>query len=220
MPKATAQKATIQRGQKDGRRVRPSTTDQLPDIIEHRFLSRLIDTVPRLKTHWRRYRELFRIVEFPARATLLREGEISRKVFFVQKGCLRIAVNSHGKDITTQFFFENEAVASIESFRTNRASVVSIRSVEPSTVIVLEKKGFDLLLRDFPEISDLLLELAFRRFEAYSRLFASFITQTPRQRYLALLKGDPRIIERVPQHFIASYLGITPVSLSRIRKRL
>ena len=220
MAKATAQKAAIHRREEEGRRVRPSSADQRPDIVEHRFLSHLIDTVPRIKTRWRRYREFFHIVEFPARAMLLREGEISRKVFFVQKGCLRVAVNSHGKDITTQFFFENDAVASIQSFRTNRPSVISIRSVEPSTVIVLEKKGFDILLHDFPEITDLLLELAFRRFESYSRLFSSYITQTPRQRYLALLKGDPRIIERVPQHLIASYLGITPVSLSRIRRRL
>ena len=181
---------------------------------------RAFEGVPQLKTRWESYRGLFRRAEFPAKAILLREGEIPTKVFFVEKGCLRTNIDRNGKDITTQFFFENDAVASIESFRSGRPSPISILSVEPSTVVVLQKKGFVTLLRDFPEMKDLLLELALRRFEAYSRLFASFLTLTPRQRYLALMKSDPRIIERVPQHYVASYLGITPVSLSRIRKRI
>jgi CRP-like cAMP-binding protein len=180
----------------------------------------VFDGVPQLKTRWESYRGLFRRAEFPAKATLLREGEIPSKVFSVEKGCLRTAIDRNGKDITTQFFFENDVVASIESFRSGRPSPISILSVEPSTIVVLPKKGFEILLRDFPEMKDLLLELALRRFEAYSRLFASYLTLTPRQRYLALIKSDPRIIARVPQHYVASYLGITPVSLSRIRKRV
>ena len=162
---------------------------------------------------------MLRRVEFPARSYLLREGEIPRKIFFIQKGCLRTAISSHGKDITTQFFLEGSAVASIEAFRTNCPSSISIRAVEQTTVLVLLKRNFDRILHDFPEVKDLLLELAFRRFMDYSRLFTSYLTQTPRQRYLALLKEHPEIVERIPQHYIASYLGITPVSLSRIRNR-
>lgn len=188
-----------------------------PDSIH---LPPMFESLPRLKEHWADYRTMFRRAKYPARAILLQEGDISRKMFFVEEGCLRASINSHGKDVTTQFFFEGSTVASIESFRTNRPSPISIRSVEPTTVLVLQKKDFELILNDFPEVKELLLEIAFRRFEAYSRLFTSYITQTPRQRYLTLLKGDPRIIERIPQHYIASYLGITPVSLSRIRHKL
>jgi len=181
---------------------------------------KVLDRIPRLKERWSDYSPMLRRAEFPARAYLLREGEIPRRIFFIEKGCLRAALNSHGKDITTQFFFEGSAVASIESFRTNSPSPISIQSVERSAVRVLLKKDFERLLHDFPEMKDVLLEIAFRRFEAYSRLFTSYLTQTPRQRYLSLLKEDPRIIERVPQHLIASFLGITPVSLSRIRNKL
>jgi len=176
--------------------------------------------IPGLEARWEDYREFFRRIEFPAKAVLLREGEIPSKVFSVEKGCLRTAIDRNGKAITTQFFFENDVVASIESFRSGRPSQISILSVEPSIVVVLQKRGFEALLRDFPDMKDMLLELLFRRFEAYARLFASYLTLTPRQRYLALMKSDPRIIERVPQHYVASYLGITPVSLSRIRKRI
>jgi hypothetical protein len=65
-----------------------------------------------------------------------------------------------------------------------------------------------------------MLNIAFERQFHYMRHFLSFIRDTPEQRYLNLLKEQPHIIQRVPQHYIATYLGITPVSLSRIRKRL
>jgi CRP-like cAMP-binding protein len=173
-----------------------------------------------LKTRWNDYRGLFSKIHVPARKILLREGEIPRRIFCVEKGCLRISINNRDRDVTTQFFFEGDFVASIESFRRNRPSPITIQNIEPSTLIVLQKRDFERLLRDLPEMKDFLLELLFRRFEAYSRLFVSFVTQTPCERYLTLLKTQPRIIERVPQHQIASYLGITPVSLSRIRSKL
>ncbi len=192
----------------------PMPTDT--QILPPQFLG----GIPGLKKRWNDYAPMLRKARFPARAFLLREGEISRKMFFVEKGCLRTAINSHGRDITTQFFFEGSVVASFESFRSNRPSPISIRSVDPSTVLILLKKDFERILRDFPETKEMLLEMAFRRFEVYSRLFTSYLTQTPRQRYLTLLREHPEIIERIPQHYIASYLGITPVSLSRIRHKL
>lgn len=184
------------------------------------MLDRILERLPRLKKRWNRYRSLFTEISVPARTVLLKEGDVARKLYFVKEGCLRACFNHHGREITFQFFLENEFVASIESFRTGQPSPISIKSIEPSTVIVLQKKGFDLLLKDFPEIKDLLLETALRRFAHYARLFLSYIRDTPKQRYAALLKDNPEIIRRIPQHFIASYLGITPVSLSRIRKRL
>jgi len=169
---------------------------------------------------WKKYRRWFTVLRVKKNATLLREGEIARKVLFIMEGCLRTSFNERGKDISTQFFFEHEVVASIESFVTSRPSTVSIRSVEPSTLLVLQREGFDALMRDVPSLKDAMLELAFRRFTHYSRLFLSYLRNNPRQRYLDLLKRDPRIIQRVPQHYIASYLGITPVSLSRIRRKI
>lgn len=176
--------------------------------------------IPGLKKKWNEYRHLFTEVDVRARTTLLTEGQIPRKIFVVKTGCLRATLTSHPKEVTFQFFFENDIVASIEAFRTNQPSPISIKTIEPSTLIILHKAGFELLLRDFPELKDLLLDLAFQRFAQYSRLFLTYLRTTPRQRYVELLKTDPRIVERVPQQYIASYLGITPVSLSRIRKRI
>jgi CRP-like cAMP-binding protein len=183
-------------------------------------MEQFIDSIPRLKANWDKYRHLFQMKHIPARTVLLREGDIPRKMFFVRQGCLRASLNKKGKDVTFQFFFENDMVASIESFRTNQPSPISIISVEASTVIILSKSGFEVLLKDFPEIKDIMFEIVFRRFADYSRQFISYIINTPVERYLSLLKQNPKIIERIPQRYVASYLGITPVSLSRIRKRI
>ena len=129
-------------------------------------------------------------------------------------------VETNGKDITFQFFFENERVASIESFLSREPSECYIEAIEASTLIVLSKNDFDILVKQFPEINEAIFQLAMARFKHYAGLFRSFITHKPKDRYLELVKNDPRVIERIPQHYIASYLGITPVSLSRIRNKI
>jgi CRP-like cAMP-binding protein len=198
----------------------PPNTPSPPPNAPSTAFDLLRATVPALWDRWDAYASLFEELTVPARATLLREGETSRRMFLVQSGCLRAVKETAGREVTFQFFFEGDFIASIESFRTSTPSAISIRSVEPSTLHVLRKRGFDTLLRDFPELKDFLVELAFRRFARYSQLFLEHLTLTPRERYRALLRDDPRIVARVPQKDIATYLGITPVSLSRIRKQL
>ena len=166
------------------------------------------------------YKHLTKEISVANKTVLLREGETAQNIFFVKEGCLRMWMNYEGKEITFQFFFENEMVASIESFRSNKPGILNIQAIEPSTLVVLSKKNFKLLLDESPLVKDFLLETAFKRFSDYSKLYVSFLKNNPVERYKDLLQNQPRIIQRVPQHFIASYLGITPVSLSRIRKKI
>ena len=169
---------------------------------------------------WEKYKDWFEEISVDSKTILLREGEIPKKVFFVKKGCLRLGFNNNGKDITFQFFFENEQVASIESLTKGTPSELYIESIEPTVLYVLKKKDFEKIIKETPEMKDVMIEILSRRFAHYSRLFLSYIKNTPKERYLELIEKEPRIIQRVPQHYIASYLGITPVSLSRIRKKL
>jgi len=111
-------------------------------------------------------------------------------------------------------------VASIESIRTNRPSEINIETLEPSTLYVLSKKNFEMLLKDVPGVKDFMMEMAFKRFLHYAKLYVSFLENNPAERYKELLRNEPRIVQRIPQHYIASYLGITPVSLSRIRSKI
>ena len=165
------------------------------------------------------YLYLFKEMKIPAKTILLREGDVSKKAYFIREGCLRLWFNNNGKDITVQFFFENEAVSSVESFRLGTPSLFTLESIEPSTVLVITKKNYEMFENEVPGYKEYMLEVLFRRVAHYSQLFLSRIRDNPQKRYLELLKTHPHIIQRVPQQYIASYLGITAVSLSRIRKK-
>ncbi|MFD2872020.1 Crp/Fnr family transcriptional regulator [Mucilaginibacter ximonensis] len=178
---------------------------------------------PELTDHWERYAHVYKREEVPARTILLREGEVSKRSFFIETGCLRAWINNQGKDTTFQFFFEHEVISSAESFRKNIPSMCTIETVEPSVINVLTKKDYELIMADLktqPELLSNMLDITFERQLHYMREFLSFIRDTPQERYLNLLREKPQIVQRVPQHYIASYLGITTVHLSRIKNKI
>jgi CRP-like cAMP-binding protein len=172
---------------------------------------------------WIEYTNLFNRIEIPAKTTLLEEGEISKKLFIIEKGCIRVWFNNNGKDLTTQFFFENQSVASIESFMKKMPSPVVVETIEPSVLWWIHKNDLDKILeeiKEIPELRDRLINMLFERTFDYMKYFVSFIKDSPTQRYLNLIEERPQIIQRVPQHYIASYLGVTTVHLSRIKSKL
>ena len=168
---------------------------------------------------WDEFKHLFKRQEIPAKSILLHEGEIAKKAFYIERGCLRVGFNNNGKDITFQFFFEGEIVSSIESFRTNQPSLFTIESIEPCVLHSISKKDFQTILQTSQSIRQQIEEYTFQRLIFYQKLFLSHIKDNPEKRYRELLENNPEIIQRVPQHYIASFLGITSVSLSRIRNR-
>ncbi len=165
------------------------------------------------------FQHLVTEIEVPARTLLLREGEVSRQAYQILQGCMRLWFNDNGRDITFQFFFEGQAVSSIESFRTGRPGLFNMETVEPCKLRVITKSDFDKMMIETPGFKELIEASVYQRLEHYIALFLSRIRDTPQQRYLHLVQDHPEIIRRVPQHYIASYLGITPVSLSRIRNK-
>ncbi|MGK9120972.1 Crp/Fnr family transcriptional regulator [Olivibacter jilunii] len=169
---------------------------------------------------WYKFDHLFKRLEIPAKTMLLREGEISKNAYLVEKGCLRTWFNNDGIDITTQFFFEGEGVSSIESFRTNGPSLYSIESIEPSIIQCISKKDFEFVLDSSPNIKMEMENHLFNRFVHCQKLLLSHIKDSPQERYIQILQQRPDIIKRIPQHYIASYLGITKVHLSRIKSKL
>lgn len=170
-------------------------------------------------SEWDQFSNYFKQREVPAKTTLLQEGKISKTMFFIEKGCLRTWVNNEGKEITTQFFFEGDSVSSIESFRTNQPSLYSIESLEPCVLQTISQKDFQSIIENSPELKKELEEHLFKRLFQSQQLLYSFLKNNPKKRYEELVERYPHIIQRVPQHYIASYLGITSVSLSRIRNR-
>lgn len=159
------------------------------------------------------------VLSIPTKTVLLEEGKIANRIYLIRKGCMRLFFNDEGKDITFQFFFEGDFVASFDSLYNGKPSLFSLESIEPSEILSIKKEDFFQEIESNASLRILYEKKIIERFSFYQYLFLSRIKNTPQQRYEELLKEFPNIIQRVPQHYIASYLGITPVSLSRIRNR-
>ena len=183
------------------------------------MIDKLIHSIKQNEVLLEQFQDILIEKEVAAKTVLLTEGEISTNIFFIKKGCLREWFNKDGKDITFQFFFEGQPVASIDSFMNQKPSLFTIESIETSFILTIRKTDFKKLLNSFPEFKTGFQDLIFERFRNYGQLFLSRIKDSPQERYNDLIKNQPELIQRVPQHYIASYLGITPISLSRIRNR-
>lgn len=178
---------------------------------------------PQLTPLLLKYAEFQTRLEIPARSILLEEGKKSQNYIFIEKGSVRLFFNNNGNDKTVQFFFENEGLTSFESFVNDSPSFFTIETIEPSVIYLLPKVYVSQLIAELagkPEFSQVVLQMAALRQTHYINEFVSSIRDTPEQRYKNLLKERPHLIQRVPQHYIASYLGITSVHLSRIKNKI
>lgn len=152
---------------------------------------------------------------------LLSEGEVATKLFFVVSGCLRIYfIKEDGKDITAQFFVEDQFVASFESAITEMPSRTYIEAIEDSIVGSIPLKSLEDILNKSTIMREKFSRFLLKRLAYYMERCSSYILDSPEKRYLNLLENSPELVARLPKQYIASYLGITPVSLSRIRTRL
>lgn len=178
---------------------------------------------PQLSSYWDRYLPHQKRMDIPARTRLLDEGAISKHAIYVEKGCLRTYFNNKGTETTVQFFFEEDGLSSLDSFINNSPSPYTIESIEPSVVYLLPKKYVLQLLDELthePDFLAMFMKITARRLTHYSGEFISFIRDTPEERYRHLLAQRPYIVQRVSQHYIASYLGVSTVHLSRIKSKV
>jgi CRP-like cAMP-binding protein len=150
---------------------------------------------------------------------LVKEGAISEEIFFIKQGSIRAWYNAEGADITLQFFFEGDSVTALESFLNNVPSNINIETLEQSEVYILKKSDFLKYIEADAVFKDWFYKTAIEKLLTHTNRLLSLLRHKPFNRYQELLSESPLIFQRIPQHYIASYLGITPVSLSRIRNR-
>ncbi|HVU54610.1 MAG TPA: Crp/Fnr family transcriptional regulator [Puia sp.] len=167
---------------------------------------------------WDKYKHLWRSLELPAHHLLLKEGEVCQIVYLIKQGAVRTWFDAGDKEICFQFFFEGDVVYASESLRKGTPSPFNIETMEPSTLYWIDAPGLDKIRQDAP-LYNQILDKVVQRQEEFMQRFFTFLKDSPQQRYEDLLKNKPEIIQRVPLQYIASYLGITQVSLSRIRAR-
>ncbi len=150
---------------------------------------------------------------------LLREGKVCRQLYFLQSGALRGYYNLDGKEITHWFGFENDFVTSFHSFITGEPAVENIQLLEGSILWSISKEQLENLFNAHHEI-ERLVRIAYEKY--YIRLEERFVNaqfKSARERYENLLGQTPHILERVPLGCVASYLGISQETLSRIRSQ-
>ncbi|MCD4693644.1 MAG: Crp/Fnr family transcriptional regulator [Calditrichales bacterium] len=151
--------------------------------------------------------------------TLLEEGKISNECFFIIKGCIRSYYLKDGEDKTTEFYTEEQAVIPT-AYGNKIPSEYYLECIEDTVVGLGTPELETEMYNKFPQLESLNRVLVEAIMAKNQNTFSEFKMASPEERYLNLLKSRPDLIQRAPQHQIASYLGIKPESLSRIRKRI
>lgn len=156
-----------------------------------------------------------------SRTAITSEGEIEKEIYFVVSGLVRLFYKSKDNDQITAFIFcENMFASCLESFIRQQPSTQSLETLEKSTLLVLTKDKLDALYEQVPKTHVIMRKVMEARFVASQQLLSSYILAGPKERYELFALHYPHLVQRVPLYILASFLGITPVSLSRIRKRI
>ena len=151
---------------------------------------------------------------------LLQHGKICNQIAFIEKGLFRLFYLNDGKEITTCFCKENTITCSYQSLLTRQPSDMAIQAIEDSKVICFSHEALQKLYEKdlfWQQVGRLAAENEFITAECYSRFLNDL---SAKERYLQILETDPELLQRVPLNYLASYLQITPETLSRIRKKI
>ena len=162
---------------------------------------------------------LLTIQSFAKGTSLLKVGEAAKKCYFILSGCVRQYRLEDGVEKTTAFYLEHQSVIP-ENYWSEKASNDYLFCNEDVTAIVGDPANEGEMYAKYPKLESLMLSLVEKDFGKTREEFSDFVSSSPEKRYLNLLENRPELLQRVPQNQIASLLGITPESLSRIRKRI
>ena len=149
----------------------------------------------------------------------LRKGDVCRHVSFMNKGLMRLFYLEDGKEICTAFVTENNFISEYSSFLTRTPAAQNMDALEDSELINLSYDNMQVLYQSYPVFQIFGRKIAEYLFIQLSKHNTGLLAHTPEQRYQFLLQEQPQLIQRVPQYMIASFIGITPEHLSRIRSK-
>jgi CRP-like cAMP-binding protein len=165
-------------------------------------------------------RSYFKSKTLKRRETLHNTNIVCGSVYFIEKGIIRYFQIEGGEEVTGQFFFEGGWYTDLESFLSNSCSRQTAQAIEGSSLLYISKSNLGKLYTAVPKFERFGRLMAEQAFIGLRKKTDNLTLLNAKERYLNLLKQRPKVIERIPQHYIASYLGIKPQSLSRIRRNL
>jgi len=157
----------------------------------------------------------------PKKTMLLQEGDICNFEAYINKGCIRTYyIDENGFELTMQFAIEDWWVSDITSFHNHTPSNMFIETLEDCELLCLNPGTKELLLQQVPRFERFFRILIQRNLSVFQKRLFQTIAWPAQERYLDFLQHYPTIPQRVPQHYIASYLGISPEFLSKIRTKM
>jgi CRP-like cAMP-binding protein len=193
------------------------TIRTMSDVLRRHIEKRVALT----QNEYDRCMRFFTVKKLKKRQFLLQEGDICRSIAFVTNGCLReYTIDHKGEEHILQFAIRDWWISDLNSFLTGTPSVHYIDAVHDSEVLLLEKSSRDDLFSAVPKMERFFRLLLETNYISTHRRIIESLSASAEERYLIFIKTYPALVEKVPQSQIASYLGITPQSLSRIRKDL
>ncbi|NCI47426.1 Crp/Fnr family transcriptional regulator [Sediminibacterium soli] len=152
---------------------------------------------------------------------LLQEGDVCKHVAFVEKGALKAyTVDEGGTEHIVQFALEGWTISDLYSFLTGEPATYNIDALEDAELVLISKSAHEELLQQFPKYETYIRLQITGAYIALQKRLTSIISQPLEERYSNFLALYPNIAQRVPQHMIASYMGLTPETLSRVRSRI
>jgi len=162
----------------------------------------------------------FRESSYKAKTYLLKEGEVCRKMYFIKKGLARVSLlDRNSRDITFNFRYASQFLTDYESFETQKPAAFSITALEDMECFEILKEDFDKMCQLVATGELITRIVVYHKNLNYLRRLISFYKETPEERYVKLLEENPSLINRIPQKYLASYIGIEPQSFSRIKRR-
>lgn len=150
---------------------------------------------------------------------LIRAGEISKSFFFNTSGFVRLFYLLNGEEKTAYFYGEGSFISAYSSFLKQEPCSFFLQATEETEVVVISVEASEAILTYSPKFEKLARIAMEEEMVSLQEIIASLITLSPEKRYLELLKRNPQVFQKVPQVQIASFLGVKPESLSRIKKR-
>lgn len=165
-------------------------------------------------------RKLFKSTFLKKDAFFLEDGQLNNQIAFIKKGIVRYFVYRNSEESTLEFTSEGEFIGEYQSFRSRTVSIQNIQAVEDCELLAIsytDLQYFFATAKNGNLIGRLIIE---HRFNTMITQLLSIYMHTPEQRYIHFMQNYKHINQRIPQYLIASYIGVQPQSLSRIRKRL
>lgn len=152
---------------------------------------------------------------------LLQEGDVCKSIAFVEKGALRAySVDDSGSEHIIQFALEGWTISDLYSFLTGEPATYNIDALEDAELVLISKNAHEELLQNVQKYETYIRLQITSAYIAMQRRLTSVISLPLEERYKNLAAMYPDIVQRVPQHMIASYMGLTPETLSRIRRKM